>query len=70
LDYRYQVRWNGKDIIVVDMVVVTEPYTPADCVAVPGKNAALERIKRVVCLFEQRRHIMTMRDQTDKRNAS
>jgi len=51
-EHSYQVRWNNKDIIVVDMVVVSEPYTPADCVAVPGKNAALERIKMVVSLSE------------------
>ena len=45
-------RWEGKDIIVSDAVVIEAPYRPEDCRAGTGAaKESLNRVKKVVSLY-------------------
>ena len=42
-------RWDGKDIVVSDVVVIEAPYRPEDCRSVIGAaKESLGRVKKVV----------------------
>lgn len=41
-------RWVGKDIMVMDSVLVTSPYGSQNCKSVDKNNQALARVKKVV----------------------
>ena len=42
-------RWDGKDIVVSDLVVIEAPYRPEDCRSVTGAaKESLGRVKKVV----------------------
>lgn len=48
-------RWDGKDIIVMDQVVVKGPgYRSEDCRAEKEAGSALARVKKVVSKFPSR----------------
>uniref|UniRef100_A0A7S0RLT3 AD domain-containing protein n=1 Tax=Chlamydomonas leiostraca TaxID=1034604 RepID=A0A7S0RLT3_9CHLO len=40
--------WEGKDIVVLDEVVIKEPYTPNDCWTDAKHQATLNRVKMVL----------------------
>lgn len=46
--------WQGRTILVMDVVTVPPPYTPSSCAAKAGETGALERIKRVLTAERQR----------------
>jgi hypothetical protein len=46
--------WVGRAILVMDVVTVSPPYTPASCEAKAGESGALERIRRVLTAERQR----------------
>lgn len=42
-------KWAGKDIVVLQQVVITAPYTPNSCSAVQDQDqAALDRVRKLV----------------------
>lgn len=40
--------WHGKEIIVLDSVIVASPYRPEDCRAPREKMEALVRVKKAL----------------------
>ena len=45
-------RWEGKDIVVSDAVVIEAPYRPEDCKAGTGAaKESLTRVKKVVSSY-------------------
>lgn len=46
---RMPCRWSNKQIVVLDQVVIDEPYRAADCRS--NDENALKRVRQVVCVL-------------------
>jgi hypothetical protein len=51
-------KWKAKEIIVLEQVCISPPYTPESCKLIGnehGNGAALDRVKKVVRLEREKR---------------
>lgn len=48
LERQYDCRWHEKNIIVLDVVMITPPYTQESCRAKPEHANQLERVKKML----------------------
>lgn len=54
-------RWDGTSIVVAEAVTIAKPYRVDDCrPLVPGDNAALARVRKVVCILLPRSNALSI----------